>query len=178
MGILSRDGVARIRREIDDKRARHLRVCSERDAALELSGDGWHDNPELNRVQQMEAALSHEIARLRGVLETATLFEVVEGQRPVDRVRPGSVVEIECTDERTGDTVVALWILGGDGDSDRSRNALGWDSPLARAIAGACVGDMLEDVILGPRTVAIEILALHARAPKARIREAADAHVP
>ncbi len=107
MGILSREGLARIRREIEDARARHQRVCNERDAAFELSGDGWHDNPEFNRVQQMEAALAREIARLRCVLETAVLLEVVEDQRSVDCVRPGSVVEIESADEVTNQTEVA-----------------------------------------------------------------------
>jgi transcription elongation GreA/GreB family factor len=172
MGILSREGLARIRREIEDKRARHQRVCNERDAAFELSGDGWHDNPEFNRVQQMEAALAREIARLRCVLETAVLLEVVEDQRSVDCVRPGSVVEIESADEVTNQTEVALWIVGGDGDSDRSRRVLGWDSPLARAIAGARVGDVLEDVVIGARIVTIEILALHARIPNERMQEA------
>lgn len=165
--ILSKKGLERVRRELDDKNARLARVCAARDEAFEQCGDGWHDNPEFNRLQQMEAALNHEIHRLKGLLERATVLQIDEQSRPCDCVRPGAIVELVTTDERTGRSERALWVVGGDGDTDLAERVLGWDSPVARAIAHARVGDVVDEVRLGPRQCTLEILALHPSWPLA-----------
>lgn len=165
--ILSKKGMDRVRRELNEKQARLARVSTERDAAFEQCGDGWHDNPEFNRLQQLEAALNHEIHRLQGLLERSTLVEIDEQARPCDCVRPGAIVELVTTDERTGREERAVWLVGGDGDTDTEARILGWDSPVARAIAQARVGDVIDEVKLGPRQCTLEVVALHPRWPLA-----------
>ena len=168
--LLSEQGRERIRAELRTKRARHERVCEERAAAFESCGDGWHDNPEFNRLAQEEAGLTHEIARLELRLGNLQLLQVTEGERPCDCVRPGSLVEICVTDKSTGASERARWGIGGEGDSDKVSGVLGWDAPLARAIAFARPGELLNDVRVGHRLLSIEVLALHP-GPWQRARE-------
>ncbi|MBK6757388.1 MAG: hypothetical protein IPG70_07080 [Moraxellaceae bacterium] len=44
-----------MQQQLQQTEARYLEVCEQRRIAHDLSGDGWHDNPEFNRQQQMEA---------------------------------------------------------------------------------------------------------------------------
>ena len=45
--------------KIAEKEKEYEQIRDHRQVAFEQSGDGWHDNPEFNRMQQLEANLNH-----------------------------------------------------------------------------------------------------------------------
>ena len=52
---LTSRGVQLFQNRLAKARMEHQKICNERTVAHELSGDGWHDNPYFNYLQQMEA---------------------------------------------------------------------------------------------------------------------------
>ena len=116
--FVSEQGFIALQEQLNKTQARYLEVCEQRRIAHELSGDGWHDNPEFNRQQQMEAFLNGEVKRLLQTLEKAKIFTVQEHARPLDKVWLGSVVELEVTQCLTGNTHHEIWEIVGHGESN------------------------------------------------------------
>lgn len=158
-------GFARLRERLARKRLEYDEIRAQRQVAFELSGDGWHDNPEFNRAQQMEANCNREIKKLTDMLQQGTLVEVIEGQRPVHEVAVGSLVTfVRWGDD--GPSAEETWEIGGHGDSAPSAARVAYDAPLGAAVLGLKVGEYAEEVQLGELLVDIEIVALHACRPQ------------
>lgn len=155
-------GLARLRRQLADTESRYRDICEQRRVAHELSGDGWHDNPEFNRLQQMEAFLNTEIKRLLQNLERARIFTVSDGNRPVDRVWLGSVVTLEIVDDDSGETCEETWEITGHGDSHAADGLLAYDAPLAAAVLTLGIDEWAEEVALRGRSVSVRVATLHA----------------
>ncbi len=158
---VTESGFVRLQQLLKDTEKRYLDVCEQRRIAHDLSGDGWHDNPEFNRQQQMEAFLNGELKRLLQVLEKARVFTVQEGFRPIDRVWLGSVVDIEIIDEDTGDSIVESWEITGHGESDAQHKCLAYDAPLARAILTLQAQDWSDEFEIRGKLVTAQVLALY-----------------
>jgi transcription elongation factor GreA len=159
-------GFARLQQRLVRKLDEYEDIRAQRQVAFELSGDGWHDNPEFNRAQQMEANCNREIKKLNDMLALGRVVEIVEGQRPTTEVAVGSLV----TFVRWGDDGPAAeetWEIGGHGDSDPQRACVAYDAPLGAALFGLKVGEYAEEVQLGEALVDLEIVALHPRHPDA-----------
>jgi len=167
--LLTRAGVARLQERLRRKLAEYDDIRAQRQVAFELSGDGWHDNPEFNRAQQMEANCNHEIKRLTEQLDQAQTIEVLDGQRPVDQVTVGSLVTFIRWGAR-GPGQEETWEIGGHGDSDPARRCVAYDAPLGAALFGLQVGEYAEGVRLGDGLVDLEVVALHASEPLQLIR--------
>lgn len=90
--LLTPAGLVRLRERLADKFAEYEDIRAQRQVAFELSGDGWHDNPEFNRAQQMEANCNREIKKLSDMLTSAQVIEIGAGRRPTDVVEVGSLV--------------------------------------------------------------------------------------
>lgn len=90
--LLTPAGLVRLRERLADKFAEYEDIRAQRQVAFELSGDGWHDNPEFNRAQQMEANCNREIKKLSDMLTSAQVIEIGAGRRPTDAVEVGSLV--------------------------------------------------------------------------------------
>ena len=157
------NGLERLSCQLMEIEARYRDICDQRRVAHELSGDGWHDNPEFNRLQQMEAFLNGEIKRLLADTERARVFTVSDGHRPLDRVWLGSVVTLELVDDENGDIARETWEITGHGDSNARSGMLAYDAPLAAAVLTLEPGDWAEEVLLRGRSVSVQVLALHAR---------------
>lgn len=163
---LTPTGLARLRERLARKLLEYDEIRAQRQVAFELSGDGWHDNPEFNRAQQMEANCNREIKKLTDMLQQGRLVEVIEGQRPVHEVAVGSLVTfVRWGDD--GPSAEETWEIGGHGDSVPSVARVAYDAPLGAAVLGLKVGEYAEEVQLGERLVDIEIVALHASRPVA-----------
>ena len=154
-------GFSRLKQHVIDTEKRYLDVYEQRRVAHDLSGDGWHDNPEFNRQQQMEAFLNIELKRLLQSLDQARVFVVQDGCRPVERVWLGSVVDINIVDDETGDEVQETWEITGHGESDQQRRMLAYDAPLAKAILPLEPQDWADEISLRGRMVSIEVVKLY-----------------
>ncbi len=134
-------GLERLHAELEQRIAELRAICAARDAAFELSGDGWHDNPHFNKMQQDEAAKSAQIAQLRHQIRTAVVFEPVDGRRPKHRVALGALVRV-----RLGDVAprCAVYEITAWGDTDLEVGRIAYNTPLARQLLGLEPGDELE----------------------------------
>lgn len=162
--ILTSDGLARLQIRLKHKLEEYNDIRAQRQVAFELSGDGWHDNPEFNRAQQMEANCNREIKKLADMLTLRQVVEVIEGQRPRDTVAVGSLVSfVRWGDE--GSSPEETWEIGGHGDSNPDQHRVAYDAPLGAALFGLKVGEYAEEIQLGDRQIDLEIIALHASHP-------------
>ncbi len=158
--ILTSTGIVRLQARLKRKLAEYDDIRAQRQIAFELSGDGWHDNPEFNRAQQMEANCNREIKKLSDMLNHGQVVEVIEGHRPRDSVSVGSLVTfVRWSDE--GCSAEETWEIGGHGDSQPDQRCVAYDAPLGAALFGLKVGEYAEEVQLGDRSVDLEIIALH-----------------
>src|SRR5690606_39256646 len=80
------------------KEKEYAQVRDHRQVAFELSGDGWHDNPEFNRMQQLEANLNHTLKNLADRLDSMKIIEITDSMRRLDTVEIGSIVSLRRYD--------------------------------------------------------------------------------
>lgn len=154
-------GLQNLRDQLAAKRAAYADVCEQRRVAFELSGDGWHDNPEFNRMQQLEANLNHVIKLLTERLERARCVEVHDGGRPLARVGLGSVVTLQRWYEDDRDCKAETWEITGFEETDLASRRLAYNAPLAKAVLGLSAGDMAEGIVIGDSRCDLEVLSLH-----------------
>lgn len=169
--FVSEQGFIALQEQLNKTQARYLEVCEQRRIAHELSGDGWHDNPEFNRQQQMEAFLNGELKRLLQTLEKAKIFTVQEHARPLDKVWLGSVVEVEITHCLSGNSHHEIWEIVGHGESNAELKKLAYDVPLARAMLTLQVDDCSDEFVLRGEEVFISVVKLYASRQQAGLGE-------
>lgn len=95
---MTEQGYQALLQKISEKEKEYDEVRDHRQVAFELSGDGWHDNPEFNRMQQLEANLNHTLKALNERLSDMKLVEIHDGMRDLKKVAIGSVVKIRRYD--------------------------------------------------------------------------------
>lgn len=159
--FVTESGLVDLQQLLADKKLEYAQVCEYRKQAFELSGDGWHDNPEFNRMQQLEANLNHLIKELSGRLERTRCYEVQEGQRPVNQVSIGSVVALKRWSDDDTDPVPEIWEITGYDQTVLPQRQLAYNSPLAQAVFGLLEGDFAEDFVVAGRVWDIEVIHLY-----------------
>ena len=157
---LSPRGLKNLEARLEKQREAHAQICHEREVAHELSGDGWHDNPHFNYLQQMEANSSWKIHEIEEQLSVARRFEVKEGDRPTRRVELGSIVRCVVIDLATDEERERTLEIVGYEEGDPSLNQISYQSPFGRALMSLKVDDFYE-TRLPQGEVCIEILALY-----------------
>jgi transcription elongation GreA/GreB family factor len=140
---LTPKGLERLYARIAEARAAYRAVCDDMPAALE-SGDtsGWHDNFAFEENQRQMHQLAKRVQELEGLLARVVVVEPLSS--PPDQVRVGSVV----TWSLEGGAPRSLCIAGYD-DGDPSVGRVSYDSPLARQLLGAAIGDVRKVHIAG-----------------------------
>lgn len=141
-------------------------IRQEKLTAYTGSGDGWHDNPFFNKLEQDERSTAALLAEVKGEVDRGQVF--VPRSRPTDAVRVGSIVEILKV-ETGREPVREVWEIGCFNDSDKDARRLGYNTPLAASIIGkeegSCGSYRHGRPGDGSVEVDIEILALHAEWP-------------
>lgn len=134
-------------------------ICAERAIAHELSGDGWHDNPHFNRLQQLEADKSREVASLKANISNARIVHVDINDRPTDAVRIGSIVQLSTRTNSSNCALRRTWEIVGFDETDLATMKLAYNSPLGQAIIGHEEGEEVAvNLAEGLTTVVIEAL--------------------
>ena len=144
---VSQSGRERLQAALSAAIEAHQEICRQRQLAFELSGDGWHDNPHFNHLQQLEANSTHRIADLRNVLARTQIVEVADGQRPIDRARLGSIAHIEVADRATGQITTRVIEIVGFQEGNAAGGRVSYDAPLAKALLGRRAGDVVETTL-------------------------------
>jgi transcription elongation factor GreA len=146
------------------KKQEYADVRDHRQVAFEMSGDGWHDNPEFNRQQQLEANLNHTVKELTERLQHARPVNIDPNNRPTSNVAIGSLVSITRWNlNNNSDTgLTETWEIVGFDETDIEAAKIGYNVPLAKSIIGLQVGDVSDELVLGSQVWEIEVTAIHA----------------
>jgi transcription elongation factor GreA len=151
-------GLAKARADLVRKRHELSEIGRERDVAFALSGDGWHDNPHFNRLQQLEAEKTNDIAQLQDVIDNARVVAIDLVNRPVRRVAIGSIIRLRLWWHHDNDEE-AIWEIAGWNETDLDKRKLAYNTPLAAPLMGAAAGDAIE-VTLPKGKTEVEVVDL------------------
>lgn len=161
MIYVTQQGYQKLQQQLSAKQQEYAQVREHRQVAFELSGDGWHDNPEFNRMQQLEASVNHAVKTLTERLQNTRIIDIHDGMRTCHKVAIGSVVQIIRYALEQDETLTETWEIAGFDETDLPRRKLAYNAPLAAAIMGLQPGDMAEELQIGARQWDIEVIALH-----------------
>lgn len=169
--IMTQFGYQKLLKKISDKEKEYAQIRDHRQVAFELSGDGWHDNPEFNRMQQLEANLNHTLKTLTDRLELLRFIEISDAMRNVTQVEIGSIVHLcryDLADDAQQDEI---WEIRGFDETDLNQKQLAYNAPLAHKIMHLNIGDIAEEVAIGSRHFDIEVVQLFANRQQAGLGE-------
>ena len=130
---LTNEGFLEIEEELNHlkevKRPEVIKALKDARALGDLS-----ENADYDAARNEQAQVEGRIAELEKILETAELIE----KKDTDKVGLGTTVKIEYEDD---DDMEEYRIVGSK-EADPSNNKISNESPLAKAIMGAKVGDI------------------------------------
>lgn len=109
-------------------------VRDHRQVAFELSGDGWHDNPEFNRMQQLEANLNHTLKTLNDRLDVMKFIDIHDAMRNIQQVEVGSIVQLRRYDLADDSVQDEIWEIRGFDETDIQLKHLAYNAPLAEKL--------------------------------------------
>ncbi len=153
--LMTQIGYENLLCKIAEKEKEYDQVRDHRQVAFELSGDGWHDNPEFNRMQQLEANLNHTLKTLNDRLDVMKFIDIHDDMRNVQQVEVGSIVQLRRYDLADDSEQEEIWEIRGFDEKHLAYNA-----PLAEKIMHLHVGDVAEEVQIGSRHFDIEVVKL------------------
>jgi transcription elongation factor GreA len=149
---ITREGLEALKDELHRLENDGRRAIAQRISAAREHGD-LKENAEYHAAKEDQALLETRISRLAERLRRA---QVVDAPAPdADRVHFGSTVHV--VDEQTGRP--QTFTVVGPTEADLKSGRLSAESPMAQALMGAGVGDVVEvDAPRGPRRWRIERL--------------------
>jgi transcription elongation GreA/GreB family factor len=158
---MTESGFSKLKQQLVDKEQEYSQVREYRQCAFEMSGDGWHDNPEFNRMQQLEANLNHTIKLLTDRISMTRLINITDPLRPLHQVGVGSVVQLGRWAADQTNCITECWEIVGFDETHVDQRQLAYNAPLAAAIFGLHIGDVADDLKIGSTIWDIEVLALY-----------------
>ena len=139
---LTNEGFLEIEEELNHlkevKRPEIIKALKDARALGDLS-----ENADYDAARNEQAQIEGRISELEKILETAEIIE----KRDTDKVGLGTTVTVRYLDEDEDDT--EEYRIVGSKEADPSNNKISNESPLAKAIWGAKVGD--ERTVDSPR---------------------------
>lgn len=153
-------GYHQLQRQLETKQQEYVEVRSQRQDAFELSGDGWHDNPEFNRMQQMEVNLNHTIKLLTERINQARIIEVSDDSRNLIQICVGSIVRFKRWETYGDHEKEETWEISGFDETDISSRRLAYNSPLGSALMGMRIGEHVDEQPIGKSLWDMEILQI------------------
>ena len=131
---LTNEGFLEIEEELNHlkevKRPEIIKALKDARALGDLS-----ENADYDAARNEQAQIEGRIAELEKILETAEIIE----KRDTDKVGLGTTVKIKYLEE--DDEEIEEYRIVGSKEADPSNNKVSNESPLARGIMGAKVGD-------------------------------------
>jgi len=131
---LTNEGFLEIEEELNHlkevKRPEIIKALKDARALGDLS-----ENADYDAARNEQAQIEGRIAELEKILETAEIIE----KRDTDKVGLGTTVKIKYLEE--DDEEIEEYRIVGSKEADPSNNKVSNESPLARGIMGARVGD-------------------------------------
>ncbi len=152
----TREGFQKLKLELDQlklvERPKIIREIAEARSHGDLS-----ENAEYHAAKEKQGFIEGRIADLDDKLSRAQVIEPVDGE-PDQRVRFGTFVTV--TDEESGED--KTYRIVGDLEADIEQGMISLSSPLARALLGKRIGDLVE-VRVPKGTVEYSVTEIRAR---------------
>ena len=130
---LTEEGLNELQKELDvlklEKRPEVIAALKDARAQGDLS-----ENAEYDAARSEQAAIEHRIAELEAKLENAVVIKDVD----TDTVSIGNTVELEFVADKEKE----VYTIVGTSESDPFTNRISNESPIAKAIIDAKVGDV------------------------------------
>lgn len=130
---LTEEGLNELQKELDvlklEKRPEVIAALKDARAQGDLS-----ENAEYDAARSEQAAIEHRIAELEAKLENAVVIKDVD----TDTVSIGNTVELEFIADKEKE----VYTIVGTSESDPFTNRISNESPIAKAIIDAKVGDV------------------------------------
>ncbi len=150
-------GKAMYQEKILAMKAKVADIQEEKSIAYTASGDGWHDNPGFNQLEQMEHRAIKELTELLAKVESATV--VVVEKRPTETVQIGALTRVKQVGPKPGHVQECVYEIVGHGESEVAQKKIAYDTPIGKALLGKKVGDRVS-VRIPAGQIEIEILEL------------------
>ena len=120
-------------------------IISEQAHAWENCGDGWHDNPYYSHLMAQEKICMKQLEDLRSQISCSVVTESdTGGAEERDCIAICTRVVIKELNVRMNTERVREISVVPIGAEDTAAGAISYNSPYARAILGARVGDVIE----------------------------------
>jgi transcription elongation GreA/GreB family factor len=165
--LVSHAGLALLSERLERLQGEYRTLCQERATACELCGDGWHDNPYLNQLQQREARKTMEIREVETLLQRAQLV-TTPVTRPTAHVALGSIVRLSKLLPSGAQQEQVLEVVGW-GESDASRGHVAYNAPLVQPLLGLVPGDEAE-IGEGRSSIMCTVVELLPEWPRSRVK--------
>lgn len=148
---ISAEGLEAVKRELHDLETNGRRAIAQRILIARELGD-LSENAEYHAAKEDQAHMETHIKRLKQRLRNAVVTEIATEGSTFEFGRAAEVV-----DEGTG--VVSTWTIVGPAEADLSQGRLSASSPVAKALIGHEVGEVVEVTTpKGPRRLRIQRL--------------------
>ncbi|MDA7983022.1 MAG: transcription elongation factor GreA [Alphaproteobacteria bacterium] len=134
---ITKEGYERLRLELRELKTVTRGELIDAIAAARAHGD-LSENAEYHAAREKQSFVEGRIRELESLLGRAEVIDV--SSLSGDVVRFGA--EVSVSDEDSGEE--SLWRIVGDAEADASAGRIGVASPMARALIGRGVGDVVE----------------------------------
>lgn len=139
------EGAFNLKQKIDALSKRIAEIQAEKAVAYWGSGDGWHDNPGFNQLEQLEHRTVNEMVGLKNRLESSMVWD--KSLNTGDRVQIGSRVVYEQCGVETGRVQRMKVELVGYLESDIKKMRIAYDSPMGKSLLDKTLGEEFEITI-------------------------------
>lgn len=146
--VLTKAGIEVIKEKIGTLQRELQEVRKTRAEVYEVGGNGWHDNPAYEAVEEKERMLTREVYNLQQELEKATI--VLDDSSNKDSVGLGMTVEVDIGSARKQFT------LGDSQTANPARGIISSESPLGMALYGARINETRQYAV-GDKTFTVTI---------------------
>lgn len=139
---ITENGLRCLNQKIAEKEKQVKDIQSEKTIAYTASGDGWHDNPGFNQLEQKEFQAVNELQVLKNKRGSAIIVKVEK--RNTEMVQIGSIAKIEQYYYKDNAIRLITWELVGHQESDLKLNRIAYDTPVGSALLGKKIGEVVE----------------------------------
>lgn len=120
-------------------------IQAEKAIAYTSSGDGWHDNPGFNALEQKEYAAASELSSLINRRDNAVIIKI--DPRNTEVIQIGSIVKLEHINSKIEKNRFLTWEIVGHLESDIKKFKIAYDTPIGSAIMGKKASEDVEVVL-------------------------------
>jgi transcription elongation GreA/GreB family factor len=139
---ITEEGLERLNEKISTMEDIVKDIQEEKAIAYNLSGDGWHDNPGFNHLEQKEFQAVKELQALKNRRDTSQLIKIEK--RNTHSIQIGSIVKLEQYFYKNKTTKLTTWEIVGYQESDIKLNRIAYDTPVGSALFGRKKGETIE----------------------------------